>query len=122
MELERMTDQDRRYHVSHYYVLNKEKIPVPCADEKAWRHWMQNANRVLRRTGNDRTYVATVFLGIDEVHAKRKGSYVDPPLLFEVRVFRNNISDGCELFSTWVEADDAHDYMARELIAINSGE
>lgn len=107
---------DRRYHVSHYYVLDKHMKPVPCPDKRSWDHWMHNANRILKRTGNDKTYVATVFLGVDIIHAKRRGSYVDPPLLFEVRVFRDRISDDAELYATWREAERAHERIADELL------
>jgi hypothetical protein len=112
-------EQDRRYHVSHYYVLDRHKKPVPCTDMKAWHHWMQSANRVLRRSGNNKTYVATVFLGIDKAHAKRQGSYVDPPLLFEVRMFRSNSTHMVESYATWGGAELAHDRMVRELIPTN---
>lgn len=107
---------DRRYHVSHYYILNKHKLPVPCPDQRAWHFWMQTADRVLKRTGNDRTYVVTLFLGVDKAHAARKGSYIDPPKLFEVRIFRDRTSDEPELFATWKEAERAHERIADELL------
>lgn len=107
--------EDRRYHVSHYYILDRHKTPVPCPDHRSWQHWMQNANRVLKRTDGSKTYVATVFLGIDKAHAARKGSYIDPPLLFEVRTFLENSGQEPELYATWKEAEAAHDRIAREL-------
>lgn len=116
-----MKRKPRRYHVSHYYVLDdlsQVPAPVPCPDKHAWDHWMKHADRVLKRTGDDRLYVATVFTGVDSRHLRypMERSFVKPPRLFAVLVFRNHICRVHEHYPTWKDAEKAHDRYSSELV------
>lgn len=78
---------------------------------------MRHANRVLKRTGDGLLYVATVFTGADSRHLRypKERSFVKPPRLFEVMVFRDGICDRRETYTTWEDAETAHDRYSSEL-------
>lgn len=63
-----------------YYVLNKDKMPVPATLEEWGRSYEAN-DRIIARSEIGGARVSTVFLGID--HQFGMGE----PLLFETMIF-----------------------------------
>ena len=90
------------------YILDGRE-PVEEPDLFKWALWLESADRHVRDTFRDDVRVSTVFLGLD--HSYGHG----PPLLFETMVFVNGVSETCDRYSTWAEAEEGH---ARQVDAI----
>lgn len=86
-----------------HYILDANKEPVPC-DMMTWAMWFGDTDR--RRVASTRvgkTWVSTVFLGLD--HRFGPGE----PLLFETMLFdRRHFEDYQERYSTYAEALAGH--------------
>jgi hypothetical protein len=66
------------------YILGGEEghTPIPCYSLTEWGQFMADRDRVIvARTGNEKKWVSTVFLGLD--HYRMGG----PPIVFESMAF-----------------------------------
>ena len=83
------------------YILDGHE-PVEEPDLFKWALWLESADRHVRDTFRDDVRVSTVFLGLDMSFGH------GPALLFETMVFVNGVSETCDRYSTWAEAEQSH--------------
>ena len=101
------------------YILGEHGEPELCPDLLKWGEFMQRANRHVGETFlSDGTRVSTIFLGLDQSHARYMGSSSHEPILFETMVFPHPdaaaLDDGRgesidqDRYCTWDEAEKGH--------------
>jgi len=79
------------------YILNAEKVPVPCADLLKWSAFYDSGERFVGETTIGDARVSTVFLAVGR-----------PNALFETMIF-GGLHDGYqERYRTWAEAALGH--------------
>jgi hypothetical protein len=93
-----------------YILVNR--VPVPVNDVREWADWFETADRTVANDEGDGWRVRTVFLGLD--HNWGDG----PPLLFETLVFGGKLSDECDRYSTWEQAELGHKAMVQRVVDI----
>lgn len=67
--------------MSDKYILDDNRVPVPCSDLMEWAKWYETADRHVAQEVVGDVRISTVFLGIN--HRFGPGS----PLLFETMIF-----------------------------------
>lgn len=91
-----------------YYILDKDKNPVPCADIAQWGEWMfeKDNKKIVAQTHIGDVMVSTVFLGIDHNWAFDNSA----PILFETMVFGGDkdLDSYQERYRTYKEAMEGH--------------
>jgi hypothetical protein len=101
---------DRR---PRHYVLAGHNV-IACTLEQ-WSQWFEyywdKPERFVGRTGDDKIWISTVFLGLDHNFFG-----VGPPLLFETMVFHNNSGEECIRSATWEEAEKIHKIMCLQFL------
>lgn len=100
--------------MSHNYVLDDNKNPVPEPDLLTWAKRFQEdtetGKRIVAQTKiSNEVEVSTVFLGSD--HQFGDG----PPLLFETLVFGGECDGDMWRYSTWKEAEISHKEVVERL-------
>jgi len=92
------------------YILHGHEA-VPEDDLLTWAHWLELANRVVKRTQvSEGIEVSTVFLGLNHSFGEGK------PLIFETMIF-GGVRDGYMVrYSTWDEASVGHDAIVKEFL------
>ncbi|MGZ8317543.1 MAG: hypothetical protein ACXWVD_00440 [Telluria sp.] len=95
----------------HLYVLNEQRVPVPCPDPIAWGQWMAaDGLRVVAQDAlGDWHGVSTVFLGYDM--SMGHGA----PLLFETMLFIDGQAGPLVRSRSWDEAAAMHQRVCQEL-------
>lgn len=93
-----------------YYILDKDKKPIP-ATMLEWAYWMRdNSSKVVRTELND-NLVSTVFRGLNYKFVDD-----DKPEIFETMVFGPNDEEYAIIrTSTWEEAEAAHNAIVTQL-------
>ena len=92
-------------------------IPKPVDDLFEWGHWMQNADRKVRRTQyNDEVTISTVFLGLDHNFGSD-----GPPVLFETMVFGGKLDSEMSRYSSWEGAVTGHEEWVKKVAMAESG-
>ncbi|MEC5161644.1 MULTISPECIES: hypothetical protein [unclassified Janthinobacterium] len=89
------------------YILDENKVPLPCADVARWARWMgqEPAAHRVARDETERYLVSTVFLGIDQHRAFGEGE----PMLFETTVwFGDGERADSQRYQCWNEAVAGH--------------
>lgn len=88
--------------MSDKYILDENRVPVPCNDLMEWGKWLETANRHVAKEMVGDVRVSTVFLGLN--HSYGNGA----PLLFETMIF-GGPHDGHQTRCTfWDEAEKMH--------------
>jgi hypothetical protein len=88
--------------MSGRYILNDDHELVPCDDLMEWARWYEKADRHVGKTTVGRTYISTVFLGLD--HGWGDGV----PVIFETMVFGGKLDQQQDRCCTYEEAQLMH--------------
>lgn len=88
--------------MSDKYILDGNKVPVPCNDLMEWAKWFETADRHVAQEMVGDVRVSTVFLGIN--HAWGNGA----PLLFETMIFGGPHDQHQARCTFWDEAEKQH--------------
>ena len=86
------------------YILDANGRPQPCDDLMTWARWMEDGNRVLRKTEIGGVRVSTVFLGLD--HSFGEG----PPVLWETMIFGGEHDQYQDHYASEAAAIQGHEY------------
>lgn len=70
-----------------HYILNENGQPIP-ADLDTWARWFEKRDRILKQEWIGRSWVSTVFLGLDHNYSEE-----GPPILWETLVFGGKLKD-----------------------------
>lgn len=66
-----------------WYILDKNKNPLPAKCFSDWKHWMNSNNKVIESSTIKNCEIITFFIGINqEISADKK------PILFETIIFK----------------------------------
>ena len=98
---------------TYHYILDG-KTPKPQPDITEWTYWMENADRVIKKT--DLPYgahISTIFLGID--HSFKEST----PILFATVIFGGDHDGYRERYSTWEEAVAGHERCIKMTFEVN---
>jgi hypothetical protein len=116
-------------HWCGQYTLGGEEghTPIPCYSITEWGQFLAtDENRIVARSGNEKKWVSTVFLGVDH-----NWHWSGPPIVFESMVFVDEgrtISDlrGGEMwvpttldqvrYSSWDDAEIGHKALVRKYL------
>jgi len=90
------------------YIL-KDKQAILCEDVKTWGEFMENQDRVVKKTEFGDIYISTVFIGLNHSLEDNK------ILLFETLVFKGPLDSEMERYHTWEEAEAGHDKMCERV-------
>jgi hypothetical protein len=87
-----------------HYILDEHHHPVEEPSFLRWAEWFETRNRIVDRTDiNPKTYVSTVFLGMDHRYYGH-----GPPILFETMIFGGPLDGQTWRYSSWDDAQTGH--------------
>jgi hypothetical protein len=89
-------------------------VAVEEPDLFAWGRWLQEADRIVRRSVLEGgVVISTVFLGLDHDMGG------EGPKLFETMILGGPEKNARRRYATWDEAEDGHIEMLKRAISVN---
>jgi len=94
--------------MADYYILDKNKKPIPEPDQEKFTDWYINHDPTVRQNAIDECLITTVFMGVDMSPTS------DKQFLYETVVTDrrdpSNVSKPIYA-SSWDEAEEKHEYL-----------